>query len=277
VTRTRFLKPGFFLNEQLAALPFEGRLLFAGLWLLADREGRLEDRPLRIKAEVFPFDAVDVELMLSQLALKGFVLRYTVEAVRVIQVLQFAKHQHPHPRESLSVLPKPCKGTAKPRKGMALDSPRLPDPNSNSNSDPLPSEESREAADAVSPPPLLTFPCVGQGAKVWPLGAAQVQSWHEAYPHLDVEGECRKALVWVQADGTRRKTARGMSRFLVRWLNRAVDDRRPAAPSRSATTGAAPMGAYEAFACPHEPECHGRAACALKTQLNALKGNGGGL
>ena len=63
--RARNLKPGFFKNEDLAELPFEGRLLFAGLWCLADREGRLEDRPKRIKAEIFAFDSVDVDKLLS--------------------------------------------------------------------------------------------------------------------------------------------------------------------------------------------------------------------
>jgi hypothetical protein len=32
------------------------RLLFTGLWCLADREGRLEDRPAEIKAEIFSYD-----------------------------------------------------------------------------------------------------------------------------------------------------------------------------------------------------------------------------
>jgi hypothetical protein len=48
------IKPGFFKNEVLGtAVPILS-LLFSGLWGLADREGRLEDRPLRIKAEIFP-------------------------------------------------------------------------------------------------------------------------------------------------------------------------------------------------------------------------------
>jgi hypothetical protein len=47
--RTRQIKPGFFKNDELAELPIEARLLFAGLWTIADREGRLEDRPKKIK------------------------------------------------------------------------------------------------------------------------------------------------------------------------------------------------------------------------------------
>jgi hypothetical protein len=42
-----------------------------------------------------------------------------------------------------------------------------------------------------------------------------------------------------------------------------------------AGAGLAPGGRAEPFACPHDPECHGRAACLLKTQLDALKANGG--
>lgn len=58
----------------------------------------------------------------------------------------------------------------------------------------------------------------------WHLTAAQIAQWKALYPGLDVEAECRKALAWVQTNN--RKTARGMPRFLVGWLNRA-NDRRP--------------------------------------------------
>lgn len=46
----RNIKPGFFTNDVLAACDQLARLLFAGLWTVADRAGRLEDRPKRIKA-----------------------------------------------------------------------------------------------------------------------------------------------------------------------------------------------------------------------------------
>ena len=41
MARARILKPGFFANELLADINPYGRLLFAGLWTLADREGTL--------------------------------------------------------------------------------------------------------------------------------------------------------------------------------------------------------------------------------------------
>lgn len=105
--RARTIKPGFFKNEQLAELPMAARLLFAGLWCLADREGRLEDRPRRIKAELFPYDDLDVEPLLQALADHGFIVRYSVDGARYIQVTNFTKHQSPHPREAASEIPPP--------------------------------------------------------------------------------------------------------------------------------------------------------------------------
>ena len=63
--RIRALKPGSFLNEQLCSLSSFHRLLYAGLWLCADRQGRLQDRPKRLKAEIFPYDDADVDEFFS--------------------------------------------------------------------------------------------------------------------------------------------------------------------------------------------------------------------
>lgn len=112
MARARNIKPSFFTNEELVELPFEFRLLFIGLWTLADREGRLEDRPKRIKMAIFPADNVDVDAGLSALQESGFILRYAATGIRVIQVLNFAKHQNPHIREAVSELPSPDQHSA---------------------------------------------------------------------------------------------------------------------------------------------------------------------
>jgi len=115
--RTRLLHPGFFTNEHLARLPVRARLLFAGLWCLADREGRIEDRPARIKAAIFPYERVRIEGLICALADAGFVKRYSSVYTRCLVLPTFATNQHPHPRESPSLLPpppkRPCKGLPK--------------------------------------------------------------------------------------------------------------------------------------------------------------------
>lgn len=107
MARARNIKPGFFKNEVLAEMPMEARMLFIGLWTLADREGRLEDRPKRIKMELFPYDSFDVDPMLSRLQADGFLTRYEVGGVRFIQIENFVKHQDPHYKEKASEIPPP--------------------------------------------------------------------------------------------------------------------------------------------------------------------------
>jgi len=105
MARARNIKPGFFRNEELAELPFEYRLLFIGLWTLADREGRLEDRPKRIRMEIFPADDVDCEAGINALATCGLVVRYHDQGNAYIWIPTFRDHQKPHPREVASAIP----------------------------------------------------------------------------------------------------------------------------------------------------------------------------
>lgn len=105
MARARNIKPSFFTNDDLVELPFETRLLFIGLWTLADREGRIVDRPKKIKMEIFPSDDVDCEASLKLLAERGFIDRYSVGQHRVVEVLKFIKHQSPHTTERDSLLP----------------------------------------------------------------------------------------------------------------------------------------------------------------------------
>ena len=157
--RTRQINPGFFTNDELADITPLGRLLFAGLWVIADHEGRLEDRPKKIKAEILPYDNCDVDDLLNQLQNAGFIKRYKVDIPRtdqgntmdtpkadvgIIQVVNFTKYQHPHRNESASTLPPPTaesrmeSGSAEvesqeqtmdiPRtdQGNTMDTPRMP-------------------------------------------------------------------------------------------------------------------------------------------------------
>lgn len=107
MARARNIKPGFFSNEDLAECSPWARLCFAGLWTLADREGRLEDRPKRIKGELFRFDSVDAELLLQELARFKFIVRYEIDGDHFIEIPEFSTHQAPHYSEKPSVIKPP--------------------------------------------------------------------------------------------------------------------------------------------------------------------------
>lgn len=122
MARIRTIKPDFFKNEQLADLPIIVRLLFIGLWTQSDRDGKLEDRPKRLKAEIFPYDNIDIDKALDQLQAAGLIFRYKVNVnasgrvlapeqpdkqVGFIKILTFKKHQQPNVKEAKSVIPDP--------------------------------------------------------------------------------------------------------------------------------------------------------------------------
>lgn len=105
MARARNIKPGLFRNELLIERSVATRLLFVGMWTLADREGRLENRPKKIRLELFPYDDVDVEKMIDELREDGFIDVYDADGKSVIEVVNFLRHQTPHGTEKDSTLP----------------------------------------------------------------------------------------------------------------------------------------------------------------------------
>ena len=112
--RSRNIKPSFFKNENLADIEPHARLLFIGLWCIADREGRFEDRPKRIRAEIFPYECVDVEELMRKLEEAGFLVRYEFEGERYAEILNFTRHQYPHIKEAESTIPAPTSTQTQP-------------------------------------------------------------------------------------------------------------------------------------------------------------------
>jgi len=103
--RSRNIKPGFFKDDTLAECEPLARILFAGLWCFADREGRFKWRPKRIKAEILPYDNVEITVMLRKLVDIGVLVHYQVDGVEYGQVVNFLKHQRPHHTEKASDIP----------------------------------------------------------------------------------------------------------------------------------------------------------------------------
>jgi hypothetical protein len=120
VPRQRILSPSFFKDEDMAECAVQAQLCFIGMLTLADREGRLEDRPRWIRAELFPYcDSVPMDDILVELSSPrncspgSFIQRYEVDGRKYIQICNFLKYQKPHPREAASKIP-PCPEKARP-------------------------------------------------------------------------------------------------------------------------------------------------------------------
>jgi len=130
--RCRNIKYAFFLHDFLPKCEPLARLLFIGLWCMADRCGRLEERIHKIRLQLMPCDECDIDALLGQLEQHGFIIRYLVGDMKCIQVVNFLKHQHPHFKEPPSRFPppdgyvdeKPKRNKPEASLGHASDKPR---------------------------------------------------------------------------------------------------------------------------------------------------------
>lgn len=205
--RTRFLKPGFFANDILAECEPLARLLFAGMWCYADREGRFEFRVKKLKAEILPYDeGVSIEDLVAQLARGGFVEVYEVDNTKYIQIVNFAKHQNPHMKETASTIPAP--NEHQPRSVLAPTqtgtSPALTlNPltltlNPSCNARAISEIEVPEEISPTGGPELVEEPAPSQ-AKVF---EADFEVWYAGYPHKVGRAAARVKYLVARRKGT---------------------------------------------------------------------------
>src|SRR5690606_21414127 len=112
--RIRSIKPEFWEDHRLARdLTREQRLLYIGLWNLADDEGRFAAHPRRVLGALFPYDEdigpEFVEEALQALARTGRLVLYSIDGERYAQLTKFASHQRIN-RPSKSRIPPPPGG-----------------------------------------------------------------------------------------------------------------------------------------------------------------------
>lgn len=97
--RIRSIKPEFYRSEDIAALDWDARLLFIGLWSYVDDNGVGRDVEQLIAADLFALDRDPLDSLarvsrgLASLSDQGLIVRYTVEKKRFLAVTGWERHQ----------------------------------------------------------------------------------------------------------------------------------------------------------------------------------------
>ena len=83
-------------------------------------------------------------------------------------------------------------------------------------------------AEPASPPSapspvFITIPVVGSGIGEAEVTDAMVTEWEPVYPGVDVRQQLRHMREWCVSNPAKRKTARGLRRFITAWLAREQD------------------------------------------------------
>jgi hypothetical protein len=232
MARIRSIKPGFFRHEQLQDLEsahpkLRPMLVFAGLWGHCDKHGVFPWKPRQLKLDILPFLSFEMSESLDLLADRGLIVAFMDGDKQYGFIPTFTEHQRINGSEAKDESPYPMftgeavrkqwgsteealgkhsgrqegKGTGREQEGNGEVAPR--------------SENAKPPS-----PVVLVFPTIGTPAS-WDLHQSQLEEWASLYPGMDVLAECRKALAYVNTG--KRKTASGMARFLVGWLNRTAN------------------------------------------------------
>lgn len=248
MARTRNIKPGFFLNDVLGECHPLGRLLFAGLWCQADRNGVVEYRPRRIKAEILPFDDADIEALVVELEARGFVVRFAANGSTWLRVVKFREHQTPHPREPAIEIhgknEEPGIFTACHLQAQALLGERQEEPGPDSASAKTSQDITGRAPEQAGfpiPSSFLLPPSPLPSSVARPADAGLPQQvrwdakwgwqgitpedrseWRSAFPAVDLDAELSAAGVWLKAHPDRAKRT-NWRKFLSTWFRNAQD------------------------------------------------------
>ena len=226
--RTRMIKPECFTSETLAKVSRDSRYTFAGLWTLADDFGVLPDMPKTIAGMLFPHDddvtTPQMNEWLDALAGIGVIGRVVYNSKHYIVLPGWNEHQkidHPGkfrhiPEEALTeTLARLSRDT---RETLAPQKPETRSQKPETTSCPEPAN----GADSRTEEPILGFPVNGDlKNREWWLTQTRLNTYSEAFPNMDVLAEFRKARLWLENNPTRRKTAKGMPRFLQGWIERS--------------------------------------------------------
>ena len=58
---------------------------------------------------------------------------------------------------------------------------------------------------------------------LYEISTEKLALWDKCYPAVDVDGEIRKIIAWCDANPTKRKTRKGVERFINGWISREQD------------------------------------------------------
>ena len=112
MARIRSVKPEYWADQDLAEqVSRDARLLYIGLWNLADEHSRLRGDPRYIKGQLFPYDddltPETVTDLLDSLVLAGKVVQYRTPSGTFMFLPKLAVHQRLEPEKVPTKLPGP--------------------------------------------------------------------------------------------------------------------------------------------------------------------------
>lgn len=207
----RILKESICRSEEIDSLSWFEEVRFYRLIVTCDDYGRYDGRAKVIKGTCFPLKDItekDIDKALSKLSAVGLVKIYEIQEKPYLQLITWGEHQRIRNQKS-----KYPEYDPKCDILLTIDSKRQQEQANDSNCEQNQSEQ-------VEPPVITLLLNTGEE---YGISQSNVYEWSELYPAVDIMQCLRNMKGWLLANKSKRKTIRGINKFIIKWLQNEQD------------------------------------------------------
>lgn len=225
----RILKESICRSDEIDSLSWFEEVLFYRLIVNCDDYGRYDARLKIIKNTCFPLKDItekDVEKALDKLSAVGLVRVYEAQGRPTLQLVTWEQHQNVRAKKSkYPAFDNTCIQMYS-SEGKCFRNPIQSESNSESNAKGS-SEPSPKA-----PEPLADVEAIPlNNGEEYRLPQSDYEEFSRLYPGVDIKQEFRNMRGWSLKNPAKRKTARGVGRFINTWLSKEQDKSHKTTPS----------------------------------------------
>lgn len=220
MARIRTIKPEFPHSESMGRVSRDARLCFIMLWTIADDSGRLRGNSRMLASLLFPYDddaKKHIDGWLDQLSVEGCIVQYEVKGTSYIQIENWGDHQKID-KPSASKIP-PFDASSRILANIREGSSEDLDLGREGKGSAEPQRDSTPAS--PSEPAVISIPLIDKTE--FDVTQSMLHEWEQTYPAVIVIQQLREMRQWCTANPANKKTRRGVTAFIVRWLGREQD------------------------------------------------------
>ena len=224
----RILKESICSSEEIDSLSWFEEVLFYRLIVKCDDYGRYDGRLKFVKNSCFPLKDItekDVEKALYKLSAVGLVRVYESQGRPYLQLVTWEQHQNIRAKKSkYPAFDESCIQMYSSENDCSRNSIQSESKSkSESYSDDCSEQITSEPPKLVPPPkPALITLQINTGAE-YEIYQEDVAEWSELYPAVDVMQCLRNMKGWLLSNPAKRKTRKGIKRFITTWLQKEQD------------------------------------------------------
>jgi len=222
----RILKESICRSEEIDSLSWFEEVLFYRLIVTCDDYGRYDGRAKVIKGTCFPLKDItekDIDKALSKLSAVGLVKIYKIQEKPYLQLITWGEHQRIRNQKSKYPEYDPECDIS-----LTIDSKRQRKQANNNNCEQNQAQvkSGHDTVVELKQQEQLELPVITlllNTGEEYGITQSNVYEWSELYPAVDVMQCLRNMKGWLMAHNSRRKTIRGINKFIITWLQKEQD------------------------------------------------------